>query len=340
MKVRILNRADLIKVLDIKDVIEGVKNVYKWKTEGKTSVWPHVIHHFDEEPKGVMDIKSGYVGGDVKLHGAKMLNTFWGNANTEIPIFNGLMMVFDSTTGAPLSMLDASYITSMRTGAAGAIGVEAMSRKNTETLFILGAGRQASFQLAATLNLMPQIKKVYVCDAITLENARKFAKEMPDLLVNSFGIENRKYVEFVPVEDMEKDLKDSDAIITITPAREPVIKAEWLKEGVHLSCVGADMSGKQEIYGECFMGARIIADDIEQTMKIGEMEIPLKDGIIKPSDIAGEIGDVLLGTIDGRKSEQETTIFDATGIALLDIATAKIAYEKAEKLGIGTIIEW
>ena len=145
MEIRILSRNNLEKVLEMPKVIEGVKSVYKLKSKGDTAVWPLVEHHF-EEKKAVMDIRSGGVFGDINLHGLKMLNNFPGNAVDGLPVFTGMLMVFDSNTGLPMGVMDASYITCMRTGAAGAIGAQALARPESDVLFVLGAGKQAMLQ--------------------------------------------------------------------------------------------------------------------------------------------------------------------------------------------------
>lgn len=335
MEVSIFSADEMKSLLKMEEVIKGVERVYRLKAQGETAVWPHICYNFDEEPKGVMDIKSGAIKGDMRLHGAKLLNTFWGNADSEIPVFNGLMMLFDSNTGAPLGMMEASYITCMRTGAAGALGVKFLARENTETLFVLGAGKQAVFQIAATLQAMPQIKKVYIGDPLSLENAKKYADSLPHRLAKDFNIHNRDYVSFVAAEDLGANVYDSDAVITITPAKEPIIMREWVKAGTHLSCIGADMNGKEEIDPLLFRGARIFADDKEQCTKIGEMEIPILQGIITAGDVVGELGQVMEGQICGRLSEQDITIFDATGIALLDLITAKIAIDSSKDSKVG-----
>lgn len=338
MEVTWISKKEMNQILEMKRVIEGVSSVYKMKAEGKTGVWPHVCHNF-HEPEGVMDIKSGFVGGDMNMHGAKLLNTFHNNKETNVPVFNGLMMVFDSKTGSPLGLMDASYITGMRTGAAGAIGARALAREDSENLFILGAGKQAIFQIAATLILMPNIKKVFVGDVKSFDQAERFSQDMPQVLIRDFNVSNRKNVQFIPVRDIEKAVGESDVIITITPSREPIIKAQWVRKGTHFSCVGADMSGKVEIEPENFRGARIFTDDKNQCIEIGEVENPIKEGVISQEDILGDIGQVLSGDITGRLRDDDITIFDATGIAILDLVTAQIAIDLAEEKRLGTRLQ-
>lgn len=164
MSVLILNREQVRQIIRMEDVIREVRNVYRLKSEGQSVIWPLVNHEFPDE-HAAMDIRSGYVKG-VQLHGLKMLNNFPENQKKGLPSFNGIMMVYDSNTGIPLSILDATYVTSMRTGAAGALGVDLLARKDAEHLFILGAGKQAPFQIAATLLMRPAINKVYVADTL------------------------------------------------------------------------------------------------------------------------------------------------------------------------------
>lgn len=337
MEISVLSRKELEKILEMPRVIEGVEEVYKLKSQGKTVVWPYLEHHFDEY-KAVTDVKSGVVYGDVNIHGLKMLNTFPMNSEKGLPTFTGMLMAFDSTTGIPLGIMDASYITCMRTGAAGAIGAKALARPDSQVMFVLGAGKQSVYQIAASLILFPDLKKVFIADPIDFGNAERFAASLHDRLKEDFSLE-RDNVEFSAAEDMAEALGLSDIVITITPARSPVLKKEWIRPGTHLSCVGADMKGKEEIDPEIFKGARVFCDDINQCANVGESEIPIKSGVIKKEDIIGEIGQVLAGKIQGRQSPEDITIFDATGIALLDLVTAKTAITLAKEKQLGTRVE-
>lgn len=328
----ILTRTDVQKVVDMKETIEAVRNVYKLKSEGKTVIWPLVNYEFVDE-HAAMDIRSGYVKGE-QLHGLKMLNNFPENRKKGLQPFNGIMMVYDSNTGIPIGILDASYITCMRTGAAGAIGVDALARKDARTLMLLGAGKQAPFQIAATLMLRPQIEKVVVVDPLSFEFAQKFVANIKTELSEQFGM-TEVTAEFEALESIEDAVRQSDAIITVTPSRKPLIKKEWLKKGTHLSCLGSDMETKQEIESQIFAGAKIFTDDKAQCIRVGEIELPLKEHVITADDISGEIGDLLAGKVSGRDNDEQITVFDATGLYILDLVTAKVAINKAKEKGIG-----
>lgn len=336
MKIMFLSRNDIEKVLDMKSTIEGVREVYRLKSLGMTAVWPLISYDF-ENPRGVMDIKSGCVFGE-NVHGLKMLNSFPGNAQRGLPVFTGMLMIFDSETGIPQGVMDASYITCMRTGAAGALGASLLARPESHRLFILGAGRQAMFQIAASLMLMPEIDAVRISDPLDAGNARSFVAQCRARLLESFGID-ASGVSFEAAENIEAALAESDIAITVTPARAPVIKKEWVKPGLHLSCVGADMPGKEEIEPEIFRGARIFTDDTPQCLRCGELELAAAKGVVSEKDVTGEIGGVIAGKIKGRTSPGEITIFDATGIAMLDLVTGKKALELAKEKGLGQYVE-
>lgn len=337
MMITVLNREEVASALDMPRVIAGVEQAYRAKARGQTVVWPLVWHDFDHVD-GAMDIRSGYVATS-GVHGLKMLNNFPGNVQRGLPAFTGMMMLFDSDTGLPLGVLEASYITCMRTGAAGAVGAKTLARADSRRLMVLGAGKQAPFQIAASLILMPRLERVVIVDPLDPANARDLAGGLPVRLREQFGVESLAGVRFEATEDLPSAVASSDVIITVTRAREPVIRAEWVSPGTHLSCIGADAEGKEEIDPAIFRGARIFADDKPQCMRVGEMRTALERGLIGEADIAGELGQVLAGDIPGRTGDAQVTIFDATGLAPLDLVTAGIAIELAREKGIGTRVE-
>ena len=312
MNFKVLGTEELKAALRIGEVIEGVRSVYEAKTKGEIIVWPLVYHEFEDGKGSNMDIRSGGIKGDINIHGMKMFNEFPGNHELGLPSHIAMIMVFDSTNGMPIGAVDGAYVTGMRTGSAGAIGAKALARPESETLMVLGAGQQAMFQIAATLTLFPGLKKVMVADPINQPNAENFAANCCSRLYTEFGLD-RSGVEFSAVTDLKEAVGQADIIITVTPSREPVIKKEWVKPGTHFSCIGSDMEGKEEIDPELFRGARVFGDDLNQCKAVGEMEIPLKKGMISEEELGGEIGQVLTGDVAGRTSDDQITIFDATG---------------------------
>ena len=136
--------------------------------------------------------------------------------------------------------------------------------------------------------------------------------------------------------DLEKAVRHSDVILTATPAREPFIKAEWVQPGTHISCVGADMSGKQEVDSALFASAKVFGDDTAQCLSVGECEMPYRAGVF--SGHICEIGGVISGAEAGRTDASDITIFDSTGIALQDIATAAALLQAAQETGKGQTV--
>jgi ornithine cyclodeaminase/alanine dehydrogenase len=331
-EIRVLSREDISNAIKMRQVIDVVEVVYKSKSEGMTEVWPTVFYDFDPG-KADLDIKSGYLKIE-KLFGHKTVTWFGDNVEKGLPTLIGMIAVFDAETGVPIGITDASYITGMRTGAAGALGVKYLARNTSENLLIVGAGNQSAFQIAATLTVLPTIKKVQVA-ALNPVNAKSFVDGIRYKLQKEFEI-NTEDIIFEAVEDLEIAVKESHIIITVTPSRTPIIKKDWIQKGTHISCIGADMEGKQEIDSQIMSSALIFVDDMVHCKHVGEIEIPLKQGVISEKDIIDEIGDLILNKVKGRISEDQITIFDATGMALLDIATAKIALHLAEKMGLGT----
>lgn len=348
-KVKILNLKDTEKVLDMKAVIEAVEQVYTLKSNGDAVLFPMVFHEF-EQGVADMDIKSGHLKG-ADIFGLKLVSWFGENSKQNLPLLVGTVMIFDDKTGKPLAILSAEHITGMRTGAAGAIGAKYLARKDSENLLMVGAGHQSKYQIAATLIAMDNIKKVRIYDPMNYEGAERLKKSIKAILNEEFlskyeeGTEDYKVIskkfdiEFEAVSDLKEAVSLSDIIITATPSRKPMIMKEWVKKGTHFSCIGSDMEGKQEIDEAIFGIAKVYVDDTAQAINVGETEIPIKKGVITKENIIAEIGLVISGAVEGRRCEEDITIYDSTGIALQDLLTAKLALDMAEKKGLGTEVE-
>ena len=347
--IRILSREQTEQVLDMKSVIADIEEVYSMKTRHAGKLFPLVFHEFEPDAAD-MDIKSGLLE-DAGIFGLKLVSWFGNNLGKGMPALTGTVMIFDLATGKPLGLLSAEHVTGMRTGAAGAIGAKYLAKDNPENLLIVGTGHQAAYQVAASLIALNGIKKVRVYSPVHNENAIGFTAKIKSVLSGNFlskykpGSEDynsfaEKFdVSFEAVTDIKAATENSDVIITVTPSRKPIIQNEWVQKGAHLSCVGADMTGKQEIDENIFARAKIFVDDIVQATEVGECEIPLKKGVITQDSIAGEIGELISGRKKGRDSGDGITIFDSTGIALQDLMTASRALKLAEEKNIGEVVD-
>lgn len=323
---RIVDQAAIEAILEMNTVIEAVEQAYTLKADGQASLFPIVCHEF-EPGKADMDMKSGHVTG-AHVFGLKIVSWFGDNRAKGLPQLSGIVMVLDSRTGMPMGMLSGGYITCMRTGAAGGIGAKYLARPESEHLLIVGSGQQAPYQIMATLLTMPQIKKVSVWNPRSYAKAAAFCE----------AAQAQFPVPLTAVEDGETAVGEADIIITATSSRQPLILREWVQPGTHISCIGADMEGKQEIDERLFADARVFVDDVTQAVHVGETEIPVKKGIFAPERIVSEIGEVILGRAVGRQSDEDVTIFDSTGIAIQDLLTAAHVLREAEKRGLGMVV--
>lgn len=332
--IRILSAEQTKGLLSMTGVIDAVTQVYQDKAKGDTSVFPLVFHEFDPGHAD-MDIKSGWVKG-ANVFGLKLVAWYGANPAKGLPALSGTVLVCDDQTGLPIGILDGAYITGMRTGASGAIGAKYLARPDATNFMMVGTGHISTFQIAATLMMLPNIKKVRIYAPTNVAHAQALVSTIREDLATKFDYVVSEDVTFEAVTDIEAATKDSHIIITATPARTPILQADWVQPGTHFSCVGADMEGKQEIDGAILAKGRVFVDDLAQNCNVGEIEVPIKQGLMTPEDVIGEIGAVINGDLQGRISPDDITVYDATGTALLDLVVGKVALDEADKHNVGT----
>ena len=335
-KIRILSESDIEKLFTLPMAIEAVEKAYLQKQAGSGEIWPMIFHEF-EPGRADLDIKSGNLNQE-EVFGLKVVSWYGANPEKKLPALFGTSLIFDIKTGAPKAVLNAGPITAYRTGAAGAIGAKYLARKDAKQLLVVGCGEIATFLIAATLITLPQIEKTVIINPwkpeLAVEKLEELVTKVENLL-NEAGVE--RHAAITAETAAEEAVRASDVILTATPSYEPLIKEEWVQPGTHFSCVGLDMTGKQEIDSSIFKNARIFGDDVSQCLCVGECEKPYKEGVFTHLD--GEIGEVISGNIIGRNSEEEITIFDSTGIALQDLASAAVILKEAEKHGYGVMAD-
>lgn len=343
--IRFISDDDVESILDLKNTILCVENAYRQKANNLATLLPLVSADL-VEGRADMDIKSGiYKPGN--LFGLKLVAWFGENETQGLPALTGITMVFDLKNGFPRALINSRHLTAMRTGAAGAIGIKYLAKQNAEVLVVVGAGHQAVFQIAATLTAVPTIRKVFLYNPRNHEKARLLQESIHNKLArirnDNFDYKNEnwlqriKTVEFSAVDNIEAALSEADAVITITPSRQALIRKEWVKQGTHFSCIGADLPGKQELEETIFSNVRVFADDIGQASEVGEIQTALRLGILQKESI-NEIGNIINEREKGRLSDKDITVFDSTGIALQDLAVSEYILKIAEEKNIGNII--
>ena len=330
----VLNGAAIEELLTIPMAVEAVEQAYLENSRCGAALWPMVFHEFDPGHAD-LDIKSGNLDG-LGFYGLKVVSWFGANPDRGLRALYGTSLLFDLATGAPKALLNAGPITDFRTGAAGAIGAKYLARPDAETLLMAGTGTLAPYLIAASLYLLPQLKTVYVTNphhpAQSAVACEGIIPQVKKLLSACGGC----HAAITAAPDLEKAVKHSDVILTATPAHEPFLKAEWVQPGAHISCIGADMSGKQEVDSALFAAAKVFGDYTAQCLSVGECEVAYKTGVF--SGAICEIGQVISGAASGRTSDSDVTIFDSTGIALQDIATAASLLQAAQKAGKGKTV--
>ena len=334
--IKVLSAEDVEQLFTIPMAIEAVERAYLEKHSGQGGAWPMVFHEFDPGHAD-LDIKSGHLGG-AGVYGLKVVSWFGDNPGKGLPALFGTSLVFDLATGAPKALVNAGPITHYRTGAAAAIGAKYLARQDAKELLMVGCGALAPYLIAATLFVRPDIEQVTLVNphhaASAAERKPAIAQKVEQLLARSGSTLS---ADICAGEGLEAAVRSHRIIITATPAYQPMIEAAWVQPGTHFSCIGSDMQGKQEISSELFRSARVFGDDEGQCLSVGECEIPHKEGIL--SGLHGEIGGVMAGAVPGRTAPEDITIFDSTGIALQDLASAADVLEAAVREHIGSEVE-
>jgi len=268
----------------------------------------------------------GFLNDDNAL-GMKVITYFQDNPKRGLPAILATIMLFSVETGKMIAVMDGSYITAIRTACASAMATRALANRETPVLGILGAGVQARahIQALSRVRKLQQIK-IYSPSGIS---ATKIRKDM------------ESDVGFVKVAASAEDaVKHSDIVVTVTTAKEPILKSEWLNAGVHINAVGSHRPDLREVDGATLARAKVVVDSREAIMtECGDILLALKEKSIPEDVIHAEIGEVLAGMKSGRESAGEITLYKSVGIAIQDVATANLVYHRALDRKVGTQVE-
>jgi ornithine cyclodeaminase len=297
--------------------VAAVRAAFRADGEGRTSV-PAVINLPVPGTRGEFHVKTAWVDG-VPIVAVKVASGFYDNPALGLPTGSGLMALFDASTGMPVGLLfDNGFLTDIRTGAAGAVAAECLARRDARTVGIIGAGVQARHQLAC-LREVRGIERV-VAWSIDRPGLEQYCREAQD----AHGIEARA------AATPEEACRGADILITATPSREPIVRAAWLGPGMHVTAVGADAPGKQELEAECLARAdRVVVDRLAQCARFGELSHALTAGLMAESGVWAQLGEIVAGRKPGRTDDDQITICDLTGVGFQDTAIAALAWNEA-----------
>ncbi|MEM4645264.1 MAG: alanine dehydrogenase [Archaeoglobaceae archaeon] len=317
METLLLTQKEVKSLITMREAIDVVEEAFRLYATSKAIMPPKVYLNLEEgDFRAMPSYLMGYAG-------VKWVNSHPRNPEKGFPTVMAVLILSDPKNGFPLAIMDATFLTSLRTGAAGGVAAKYLARKDSRIFGFIGCGKQAIFQFLA----MRELFKIELVKAYDVSEKASLAF--------------KKFCESEGVRckiTSAKDACDCDLLITTTPSTKPVVKDEWIKKGTHINAIGADAPGKQELEIEILKRAKIVVDDLEQALHGGEINVAYSLGIISREDIYATLGEVVAGIKKVRESD-EITIFDSTGLAIQDLAVAKIVYEKAVREGIGTKIE-
>lgn len=326
METLIINQSEVSELLPMDECIDVMEKALKSLVHGN-DILPLRSIMWLPEKKGALGLMPAY-SDDLKVMGVKVVSVFPGNEGTEYDSHLGTVMLYEADHGRLLAIIDASEITGIRTAATSGLATRLLARENAGSLAILGSGVQAGQHLAAMLAVR-KIERVCVWSR-TPENARRFA----DLGSHKYGIS-------IDVKDTaEAAVKDAEIICTTTASPEPILCGKWIASGVHINAVGSSVSFARELDTEAVVKSRLFVDRRESTLnEAGDFLMPRMEGAVDDNHILGEIGEILLGKVTGRKSETDITLFKSLGLAVEDVASAEYIYRRALEKGVGKAIE-
>lgn len=326
--IKILTEADLRKTVKLDlDAVACVEHAFAALAQGGVEM-PPILSMAIPQNNGEVDVKTAYVPG-VESFAIKMSPGFFDNPKIGLPSTSGLMVLFSARTGmVEALLLDNGYLTDVRTAAAGAVVAKHLAPETAKSACVLGAGTQAKLQLQA-LCLVRPIEKAAIW-ARDQTKAELAAKEMTELLGREVSAAN----------SLEEAVRAADVVVSTTPSAKPLITADWLRAGQHITAMGSDQHHKNELDPACFQRADLYVPDRQsQTALLGELHHAIAAGTVASDQKFDELGDIVIGKAAGRKTLDDITICDLTGTGIQDTAIATFARQKAETAGTGTRID-
>jgi alanine dehydrogenase len=269
-------------------------------------------------------VMPAFVDGSAPALGTKLVSVYHTNAAQGLPSHLATIVLFDPDTGALQAVLDGRYITEARTAAASAASAKHLARADSRVLAVLGTGVQARSHIDAIARVRP------------IEEVRVWGRHQEHVraLIDEIAPSTRP--RLVPAASVHEATRTADIIALVTASREPVLSRASVREGTHICAVGACRPDQREMDTALVKDARVFVDSrVGALAEAGDIVIPIKEGAIDQSHIAGEIGDVCGGRIPGRRSRAEITIFKSLGMAVEDVAAAHLALERASERGLG-----
>lgn len=326
-QMRILTEADLRRIVSLDaDAVACVEDAFS-ALATKAVAMPPILRLDIPEHRGEVDVKTAYVPG-LDGFAIKISPGFFDNPKLGLPSLNGLIILLNARTGlVEAVLLDNGYLTQVRTAAAGAVAAKHLARTDARTAAILGAGEQARLQLRALTLVRP------------IERARIWAREPARAAHAAADLTRQLGIPVEVAATAEAACAFVDIIVTATPAQTPILKADWLTPGQHITAMGSDSEHKNEIDHAVFAKVVYVADSLAQTRRLGELAHAIKAGSATERQPFAELGQVIARRAPGRAGEDDITLCDLTGAGVQDTAIATLAHRRAVAAGAGRIFE-
>jgi alanine dehydrogenase len=329
MKLRVLSQNDVRQAVSMAQAIEIVKRAFAQLSADKAVV-PIRTQLEVKSHEGITLFMPAYLQESDDL-GVKIVSVFPRNLETGLPTIHALVVVVDAETGCPAAVMDGTYLTALRTGAASGAATDLLARTDAEVAAVFGVGAQGRTQLEAVCQVR-DIEKVWVYD-VNREAAEKYAQEMRERGGRFPG-------DMIVASSPTEAVREADVICTATTSKTPVFADADLKAGVHINAIGAFTPEMQEVPEETIQRARLVVDSRGACWaEAGDLIIPRHKGLISEDDIYAELGEIAAGTKRGRETEEEITFFKSVGNAVQDVSVARKVLEEADRLGLGLKVE-
>jgi len=317
MNVRILDEHDVRRLLPMEECIDVMEAALASLARGEL----HNPLRFVVRPPGessLLGLMPAHRSAPLPLYSLKTVAVFPENSARGLDPHQGFVALFDGTTGETRAVMNAGAITAVRTAAVSGVATRALARKDAKTLAILGAG----FQAAAHLDAMRAVRDF---DRILMWS------RTPGRAAAFDGVEE--------AATAEQAVRDADVVVTATSAVEPIIERVWLKAGAHVNAIGSSIPTTRELDTATMVEGSLFVDRRESTInEAGDYLFPFREGAITPEAIRGELGEVLIGSVEGRRSEDELTVFKSLGLAVEDLAAAEYVLQRAEAENAGSVV--
>ena len=306
-------------LVTMQDAIAAVDAAYRFMDQGRATRYP-VVRELVGHADAVFGIKSGFMAQGTVL-GLKAGGYWPGNARQGRTNHQSAVALFDAESGQLAAVISGNRLGALRTAAGTAVSVSCLARPDADTLGIVGAGTQAEHQIRAVASVR-RLERVLVWNR---------TRDRADALCRRLAGELR-----IERATLERVARESAIVVTVTSAREPLVRRDWIRPGTHIAAVGTDTAGKIELEPGLVAASRIFVDHVVQARTIGECQHAFASGLVSDEDTRNTIGAALNGRVGARRSAEEITLFDSTGIALQDLAVAALVLGRARDRGVGT----